>query len=76
METTVRHSMWSLVIAPFTGLAYVIVLPFVAIATIAGIAIKKIGEVVFGTLTTLMSFGWRPVEAYLIGRKNKKGRRL
>ena len=72
METTVRHNVWALVIAPFMGLAYVIALPFVAIATIVGIVIKKMGE----TLSTVMSFGWRPVEAYLTGRKTKKGRRL
>ncbi|HAM51147.1 MAG TPA: hypothetical protein DCP92_10840 [Nitrospiraceae bacterium] len=76
METTVKHSMWSLVFAPFTGLAYVILLPLVAISVVAGIAITKIVEPALGTLATVVSFGWRPVEAYLTGRKTKKGRRL
>jgi hypothetical protein len=76
METTVRHNVWGLVVAPFTGLAYVIALPFLAIATVAGITIKRAGGGVLKALTTVASFGWRPVESYLVGKRAKKGRRV
>jgi hypothetical protein len=72
METVERHNMWSVVIAPFTGLAYVVVLPFVAIGTVSGIVIKRVAVKMYRTLATLASFGWRPMEAYLTGKKASK----
>lgn len=67
-----RHSIWSMVIAPFIGLAYVIALPFIAIGTVSVLLAKKIATKMYGTLATLTSFGWRPMEAYLAGKKASK----
>jgi hypothetical protein len=50
--------------APFIGLAYVVALPFAF--TFA------IGSSIGRTAAPAFSFGWRPVEAYLTGRKKKK----
>ena len=61
--------------APFIGLAYVIALPFVFAYTLGaeltGMAAQAFGKAV-GMAGRTASFGWRPVEAYLGGRKDKK----
>ena len=58
--------------APFIGLAYIVLLPIgffvVLAAAIVNLAIKG-GAAVAGKS---MTFEWRPVEAYLEGRKRKK----
>ncbi len=63
-----------LLLGPFIGLAYVIALPFVSIATMAVLVAKKIVGGIFNLLGNLVSFGWRPGEAYLGGKK-KKGKK-
>ena len=68
METAGRHNVWNIVSAPFIGLAYVIALPFVAIGTVSVLLAKKAVD----RLSTLASFGWRPLEAYLTGKKNRR----
>ncbi len=58
--------------APFIGLAYIVVLPigfFIAlVATVVNFALRVAARIA-GTSAT---FEWRPVEAYLAGRKKKK----
>jgi len=61
-----------LLAGPVIGLFYVLTLPFIGIATIATLAT---GTVVSGALSLLgksLSFGWRPREAYLSGKKKSK----
>ena len=55
--------------APFIGLAYIVMLPIVFFAALA---IGIVNLAMKGAARS-MSFEWRPVEAYLAGRK-KKGR--
>lgn len=61
-----------LFLAPIIGLAYAVFLPFIGIAMMA----KLVGQKVFGgvlkTAGRSASFGWRPKEAYLGGKKNEK----
>ncbi len=64
-----------LLAAPFVGLAYVIALPFVAIATMAALVAKKAATGIFNLLGNLVEFGWRPGEAYLGGKKKKNGKK-
>ena len=64
-------SIWRLVAAPFMGLLYAIALPFIGIATVATLIIERVVRKV----ATLASFGWRPVEAYLGGKKISKKRK-
>jgi len=62
----------ALMAAPFMGLGYVLVLPFLALAMVAALAGAKVLSVLLwiGGLST--SFGWRPVEACLAGRKKNR----
>jgi len=64
-----------LLLGPFIGLAYVIALPFVSIATMAALVARKIAGGIFNLLGNLVSFGWRPGEAYLGGKKKKETRK-
>ena len=54
--------------APFVGLAYIIALPF----TFAYALASMIANSVLNLLSKEAAFGWRPLEAYLSGRKKKK----
>lgn len=63
-----------LLASPFIGLLYVVLLPFIGIATLAVLAGRKALGVGAGVAGKTVSFGWRPVEAYLAGRKKGKKR--
>ena len=65
----------TLLMSPFIGLAYVVALPFISIATLAVLAARKCAEAVFDLVGGLVSFGWRPGEAYLGGKKKKHTRK-
>ena len=54
--------------APFIGLAYIIALPF----TFAYALASMVANSVLNLLSKEAAFGWRPLEAYLSGRKKKK----
>lgn len=64
------------VAVPFIGLFYVIALPFLFVYTLAvevgGMAAEGIATAL-DTVGASAVFGWRPSEAYLAGRKGKKG---
>lgn len=61
--------------APFIGLAYVISLPFLFVYTfareLAGVVSGSLGRVM-GAAGRTYAFGWRPTEAYLSGKQEKK----
>lgn len=63
---------WSLFVAPIVGLLYVIVFPFIATGTVLAVAGKKVLGVVADIAGSLVSFGWRPSEAHLAGKKKGK----
>jgi len=62
----------TLVAAPFLGLIYVVGLPFIAIATIVVLIGKKTLGGMLSLTSNLVSFGWRPSEAYLAGKKKRE----
>jgi len=64
----------TLVAGPFLGLGYVIGLPFIAIATIVTLVGGKLVSGMLSTTRNLVSFGWRPSEAYFAG-KRKRGKK-
>ncbi len=56
---------------PVMGLLYVLLLPFIGIGTVAMIAIRKVAGAALSLIGKSLSFGWRPKEAYLAGKKKK-----
>jgi len=64
-----------LLLGPILGLLYVVFLPFMAIVMMVAVVGKKILSGMFHLVKNFVSFGWRPTEAYLAGKKkeNKKG---
>jgi hypothetical protein len=71
---SVAKSVCRIAAAPFIGMAYIVMLPIgffiVLAAALVNLTMKGIESVAGKSLT----FEWRPVEAYLAGRKNKKGK--
>jgi hypothetical protein len=66
----------SLVAGPLLGLLYVIVLPFIAVGTVAAAVGKKLLEGAAGLAGSIVSFGWRPLEAHLGGKKKGRKRKV
>jgi len=63
-----------IVAGPVLGLMYALFLPFIGIAMAVKLVGQKIGGGVMETVQGSASFGWRPSESYLSGRK-KKGKK-
>ncbi len=57
--------------APVIGLVFAVFLPFIGIAMTVSLIGKKLAEGVVSAAAGSMSFGWRPIEAYLAGKKRK-----
>lgn len=62
----------TLLLGPILGLVYVITLPFIAIATMATLVGRKLFGAILGMVGSFVSFGWRPSEAHLAGKKKNK----
>jgi hypothetical protein len=60
-----------LVAGPVLGLAYAVFLPFVGIAMLAAVLLKKLFAGAVQTAWKGAAFSWKPSEAYLAGRKGK-----
>ncbi len=64
-----------LVVGPMIGLVYVLLLPFIGIGTVAILAVRKVVGGALSLVGKSLSFGWRPKEAYLAGKKSKQDRK-
>lgn len=64
--------MAAVLFGPLLGLVYFICLPFIAIGTIITLLGRKILGGMMNQARNLITFGWRPTEAYLAGKKKKK----
>jgi len=60
-----------IVVAPVLGLLYAAFLPFIGIAMLAKLVAQKIGGGILETVPSSASFGWRPSESYLAGRRGR-----
>jgi hypothetical protein len=58
--------------SPFLGLIFAVFLPFIGIAMTLTLIGRKLAQGLASAAAGSLSFGWRPVEAYLAGRKRKK----
>jgi len=61
-----------LLLGPIIGLAYVVFLPIIGIGTAMSLIVQKTLGGIFSLGKHIVSFGWRPAEAYLGGKKKKK----
>jgi hypothetical protein len=61
-----------IVAAPALGLLYAAFLPFIGIAMVVKMVGEKIGGGVMESVQSSASFGFRPSESYLAGRKKGK----
>jgi len=61
----------ALAAGPVIGLIFAVFLPFIGIAMTLGLVGRKLAEGVVSAAAGSVSFGWRPIEAYLAGRKRK-----
>ena len=73
-ETTAVQRAVGLFTGPILGLAYVVHLPFIAIATTVIVLSRKVlGEILF-VLRSFAAFGWNPSEAYISGKRKRRRR--
>jgi hypothetical protein len=61
-----------LIAGPIVGLVFAIFLPFIGIVMTLGQFGKKVADSAIGRAAQSVGFGWRPIEAYLTGRKKHK----
>jgi len=61
-----------LLLVPIIGLFYAILMPIIGIATIITLALYKVLGGLYDLAAKNISFGWRPLNAYLSGKKKKK----
>ncbi len=56
---------------PVIGLLYAIMMPFLGIATAAALGVSAVLGGIYHAAAKSVSFGWRPKNAYLSGKKKK-----
>jgi len=61
----------ALAAGPVIGLIFAVFLPFIGIAMTLGLVGRKLAEGAASAAAGSVSFGWRPIEAYLAGRKRR-----
>ena len=66
------HVAVMLMAAPLIGLVFAVFLPFIGIVMTLGLVGKRLVQGLESAAAGSMSFGWRPIESYLAGRKRKK----
>ena len=69
------HVAVMLMAAPIIGLVFAVFLPLIGIVMTLSLVGKKLVQGVESAAAGSMSFGWRPIQAYLIGRKARKAER-
>ena len=60
-----------LLAGPILGLIFAVFLPFIGIAMAVQLVARKVGSGLKEAAAASTSFAWRPIEAYLSGRKKK-----
>jgi hypothetical protein len=65
-----------LMAAPVIGLLFAVFLPFIGIAMTLSLVGRKLANVTTEAAAGSMSFGWRPIEAYLAGKKKRNEARV
>lgn len=60
-----------LLTGPFIGLVYAVLMPFIGIGTVVVIGVRAALRGMYNLAAKTISFGWRPSDAYLAGKKKK-----
>jgi hypothetical protein len=60
-----------LISGPVIGLLYAVLMPFIGIATVAALSIRIGLGALYRPASKTVSFGWRPQNAYLSGKKKQ-----
>lgn len=68
----IMKNIGKLAAAPFIGLAYVVLLPIGFFVVLLSEAVTMLAKGAAALLGRNVSFEWRPMEAYLAGKKRKK----
>ena len=75
-DSTTRYARMStvavLLAGPVFGLLYAVFLPFIGIAMTLILIARKLSEGLVRVAVKSTSFGWRPIEAYLDGKRRQK----
>ncbi len=61
-----------LLTGPVIGLVYAVLMPVIGIVTVATLAVRGGLRGMYSLAAKSVSFGWRPGNAYLSGKKKKK----
>ncbi len=69
------HPLVILLASPILGLVYAVFLPFIGVFALLNVVFTKVLGGSISRLSKIATFGWRPAEAYLSGKKNDKGKR-
>lgn len=71
-EKNAGSGITALLLGPVLGLLYAIFLPVIAITVASAAVGGKSANSALNAGRNAVSFGWRPVEAYLTGKKKKQ----
>ncbi len=72
--TYVRMSPGAMLLSgPVIGLLYAVMMPFIGIATVTVLTGRALLGGMYNLAAKSVSFGWRPRNAYLSGKKKKGG---
>lgn len=61
-----------LIVGPVIGLLYAVLMPLIGMVTVTGLAVRTIAGGLYDLAARSISFGWRPGNAYLTGKKKKE----
>jgi hypothetical protein len=61
-----------LISGPVIGLLYAILMPLIGIATVAALSARMVLGTLYHLAAKSVSFGWRPQNAYLSGKKKSR----
>ena len=56
---------------PVVGFFYVLILPFIGMAMVLTVVARQVAHLLADFVGMTASFGWRPVEAYLMAHRKK-----
>jgi len=71
-ESSTGKRLLAVLLGPIGGLLYIVALPIISIAAIVAIGGSKALSGITSVVTNIVSFGWRPAEAHLTGKKKTK----